>query len=71
MNEEGVHTSKLGTNTREGFIYHRKTTSGARLPVKIDFNSERIDDTYFPLRRNGRLVFALPDGGEILEPAKD
>ncbi len=67
---EGAHTSKLGTNTREGFIYHRKAEGGARLPVKIDFASEKIEDTYFPLRRNGRLVWALPDGGEILEPAK-
>lgn len=70
MNDESVHTSKFGTNTRQGFIHHRKTESGIRLPVKLDFDSERIEDIYFPLRRGGRLVFALPGGGEILEPEK-
>ena len=67
---ENAHTSKFGTKTREGFVYHLKTDEGIRLPVKLDFDSERIEDTYFPLRRNGRLVFATPGGGEILEPEK-
>ena len=62
------NTSKFGTETREGFINHYKDNSGWRLPVKLDFNSERIDNTYFPLRREGRLVFALPGGGEMMEP---
>lgn len=70
MNDESEHTSKLGTDTREGFIEHQKTEGGLRLPVKIDFNSERIANIYFPLRREGKLVFALPGGGEILEPEK-
>ena len=65
---ESTHTSKVGTETRQGFIYHQKTESGVRPPVKLDFNSEKIDNIYFPLRKRGRLVFALPGGGEILEP---
>lgn len=67
---ENEHTSKFGTKTREGFIDHRKTDEGIRLPVKLDFASEKIEDTYFPLRRGGRLVYAAPGGGEILEPEK-
>lgn len=67
---ENARTSKFGTNTRQGFIDHRKTEDGLRLPVKLDFDSEKIEDTYFPLRRGGRLVFALPGGGEFLEPEK-
>ena len=65
---EGGHTSKFGTETREGFIRHRKTETGISLPVKLDFDSEKVDNIYFPLRKGGRLVFALPGGGEILEP---
>ena len=57
---ENAHTSKFGTETREGFIYHRKTDSGIRLPVKLDFDSEKIENVYSPLRKEGRLVFALP-----------
>lgn len=64
------HTSKNGTDTREGFIYHLKTDEDFRLPVKLDFSSEKNGDTYFPLRRDGRLVFATPGGNEILEPEK-
>lgn len=67
---ENAHTSKIGTNTRQGFIHHLVTDDGIRLPVKLDFDSERIEDTYFPLKRGGRLVFALPGGGEFLEPEK-
>jgi hypothetical protein len=70
MIAEYEHTSKFGTNTRQGFIYHLKTEEGIRLPVKLDFNSEKIENTYFPLRKDGKLVFALPGGGEILESQK-
>jgi hypothetical protein len=70
MIDDRTHTSKFGTNTRQGFIDHLVTDDGVRLPVKIDFDSERIEDTYFPLKRGGRLVFALPGGGEFLEPEK-
>lgn len=45
-------TSKKGTQTREGFINHKKIKNGLRLPVKIDFNSEKIDDLFLPLRKN-------------------
>lgn len=70
MIDDRTHTSKFGTNTRQGFIDHLVTDDGIRLPVKLDFDSERIEDTYFPLRKEGRLVFALPGGGEFLEPEK-
>ena len=69
-NVENGRTSKFGTNTREGFIDHLNTKDGIRLPVKLDFSSEKIEELYFPLKRDGRLVFALPCGGEILEPEK-
>lgn len=52
------------------FDFVRLTDEGIRLPVKLDFSSEKIEDTYFPLRRGGRLVYATPGDGEILEPEK-
>jgi hypothetical protein len=44
---ENEHTSKFGTNTRQGFIYHLKTEEGIRLPVKLDFNSEKLKTPIF------------------------
>ncbi len=60
------YTSKLGTETRDGFIRHLKTETGLRCPVKLDFNSERVNDLYFPLRKKGNLVFVLPGGREMV-----
>lgn len=62
------HTSKLGTETLEGFIGHLKTGTGVRLPVKLDFTGEKVNDLYSPIRKGGKLAFALPGGGEIFEP---
>lgn len=59
-------TSRLGTETRDGFIRHLKTETGLRCPVKLDFNSERVNDLYSPLRKKGNLVFALPGGSEMV-----
>ena len=54
-------TSKKGTDTSEGFIQHL-IHNGNRLPVKLDFSADKKDGLYPPLRLDGKLVYALPEG---------
>lgn len=62
----------LETDTIEGTIPH-KVFYGMRCPVKLDFKSKPKngallrDGLKFPLRYNGRLVYALPGGKELVE----
>lgn len=62
----------LETDTVEGTIPH-KVFCGMRCPVKLDFNAKPKDGALlrhglkFPLRYNGRLVYALPGGMELVE----
>lgn len=55
-------TSKQGTFTTEGIIPHTKRF-GLRCPVKLDFSKPKEDGYLHPLRSDGCLVYALPDGG--------
>ena len=79
MNSERTpRTNPAGTETMEGYIEHRKvfTDCGVYLaPVKLLREGEgrialgrRYNDHRFPYpeRRDGRLVFALPGGGEMV-----
>ena len=55
--------------TSEGAIPHRKYKS-YRLCVKLDTDNRILTTNgyaYPPLRRDGKLVFALPGGGEYVE----
>ncbi len=65
-----THQYSYATPTQEGIIPH-KAFKSFRLPVKLDFSQKYIindgQSLYAPLRRNGRLVFALPGGGEYVE----
>lgn len=64
------------TETAEGIILHREVFADCGLilaPVKLQLmgghvaRSRRDTAEYpIPLRRDGRLVYALPGGGEIL-----
>lgn len=54
-----------GTHTSEGVISHRPHELGFLMPVKLDFKAGKaINNTFRPLRYGGRLVFALPGGGD-------
>lgn len=75
---ETPHTNPRGTETTEGYIPHREVFADCGLihaPVKLVRECEgRIAMHYqfgglkfpIPLRRDGRLVFALPCGGEFV-----
>ncbi len=52
-----------GTVTSEGVILHRKHDQGFMAPVKIAGMPESGKDPA-PLRKDGKLVYALPGGGE-------
>lgn len=67
------------TLTSEGFIQHLEVVTDAGVilaPVKLqpDFDGRircadvgsEITRRPAPMKRNGRLVFALPGGGEVL-----
>lgn len=63
------------THTTEGVIPHLIVeTKGSRIlaPVKIDYAADprwmaKYQTTLRPpMRRDGKLVFALPGGGEVL-----
>lgn len=63
-------SEKFGTETADGWYNHAKLSNGSTTflaPVKLDF-SERFDAGYKPLRRDYKLVYALPGGGEIELP---
>lgn len=51
-------TRRGGVETAEGFVPYYPHPSGWMLPVKTD-------DRGRPIRRNRRLVYALPGGGEF------
>lgn len=56
-------TKPGGTLTRDGFIPHYLHVSGARYAVKVCWcDSHKLPA---PVRRNGRLVYMLPGGGEF------
>lgn len=71
-------THGAGTETSEGYIAHREVFADCGLilaPVKLLKQGEgRIATTYtdggylfpIPMRKDGRLVFALPGGGEFV-----
>lgn len=70
------------TMTSEGYVPHLKVVTGDGVilaPVKLrtvrvakgvrvylDYSKESDRRHPEPMRRNGRLVFALPGGGEVL-----
>lgn len=55
------------TRTSEGYIPHRRHPMGFFMPVKLDLDMRnRHHGLCPPLRRDGRLVYALPGGGEFL-----
>lgn len=54
------------TVTDEGVIDHFKHPSGILLPVKVrvkDDSRKEIEKPPSPIRRDGKLVYALPGGG--------
>lgn len=64
-----------GTITKEGIVPHLLVKHGSLsflAPVKLDFSQQpawivKQQGTFHaPLRRDGRLAFALPGGGEVL-----
>ena len=71
-------TNPAGTETSEGYIAHREVFADCGLvhaPVKLLKEGEgRIATVWrdgchkfpIPLRRDGRMVFALPGGGEMV-----
>lgn len=64
-------TKHFGTYTAEGYIAH-KPHYLLHLPVKIEtdsFGSPVLGANGFPapLRKNDRLVYCLPGGGEMIE----
>ncbi len=64
-------TKQHGTYTAEGYIQH-KPHFLLHLPVKIEtdyYGSPVIGPNGFPLpkRKNDRLVYSLPGGGELTE----
>lgn len=59
------------TKTRTGTIPHLEVAGDCGVflaPVKLDFarGVSTMDRTYYPLKRGGRFVYALPGGGEIV-----
>jgi hypothetical protein len=54
-------TCKNGTMTSEGFIPHI-VFNGYKIPVVIDVTSPKVDKYYAPLRIDGELAYALPEG---------
>lgn len=56
------------TETTEGIISH-KLYRGIRMPVKLDLSvkNSRAQGTYPPIRRDGKLVYAMPGGLEFVE----
>ena len=36
-----------------------------KCPVKLDFSSEKINNLFHPLKRDGNLVYAFPGGKEF------
>lgn len=62
-----LNTQAGGTITEEGFIPHLRY-EGMDCPVKlyVDASSVRnLLELQEPMRRKGKLVYALPGGGEI------
>lgn len=60
-----------GTKTRTGTVPHIEVAGDCGMflaPVKLDFAREvsTVDRSYYPLKRGGRFVYALPGGGEIV-----
>lgn len=56
-----------GTHTSEGIISHRPHPLGFFMPVKLDFKAGKdVYGKFNPLRYGGRLVFALPGGGDYV-----
>lgn len=61
-----MKTSKFGTSTTEGWIPHKGTVRGFVMPVKLDIVNP-LHDVHPPMRdAQGKLVYALPNGGESL-----
>ena len=72
-------TTRGATATSEGWIAHREGFADCGLilaPVKLAMNGSTLDRSValygtswavpVPLRRDGRLVFALPGGAELV-----
>lgn len=58
-----------GTLTVEGWLPHYRHPSGAMLPVRVTWSGRGLPTAK---RINGRLVYALPAGGDFIPPdAKD
>lgn len=56
-----------GTETTEGFIPHARVVYADGVlsaPIKLDDAGMRV--LCAPLRRDGKLVYALPGGGEVV-----
>lgn len=54
-----------GTETAEGYIPHFLRGDGLVCPVKLCVNPLTAKFPQPPMRRNGRLVYALPGGGSF------
>lgn len=57
------------TVTDEGVIDHFKHPSGILLPVKVrvkNDSKEELGKYPSPIRRGGKLVYALPGGGDYI-----
>lgn len=61
-----------GTETAEGFIPHARVVYAdgvLNAPVKLDVPKRGTRVLCAPLRCDGKLVYALPDGGKLVAAA--